>query len=93
MQFEKRLFSATGLTFPFRLAAWQSGVGVQRTAPLNSPSDKAVGNNHVQGMNNRKSLTSSLYSLISGATFEASTGVFVSKLTYCRFLKSPLLGN
>jgi hypothetical protein len=50
----KRFLSAIVITFPIGLAVWQAGVKVKPLSPLNSPSDKTVGNTHVQGMKNSK---------------------------------------
>jgi len=54
MPIEKRFLSAIGFTFPYELAVWQAGVRDQPLSPPNSPSDKAVGNLHLQGMNHSK---------------------------------------
>lgn len=39
------------IAFPSELAVWQAIVTNQPLSPLSSPSDIAVGNNHIQGMN------------------------------------------
>ena len=81
----KRFLSVIGLTFPFELAVWQAGVGVQPLSFLDSPSDKTIGTAHAHGTSNGQHLTYPYFLSINGVTFKA--------LTCYRFLNSPLSGN